>query len=188
MKRRITALAAAALLAATAPLLSACATPPVGTPEMATEAGEPAEAGLMLGEGWAKAGEAGGMTGVFGTLMNGSRHDIVITGVESDAAGMIELHEVTAEGVMQEIEGEVVVPAGGSFELAPGANHIMLMDLTGALLAGDEVSFTIRYTSDGVESSEDFTVLVKDYAGANESYDDGEHGSGGHDSGEHEGH
>ena len=80
---------------------------------------------------------------------------------------MIELHEVTADGIMQPIAGDVVVPAHGTFELMPGANHIMLMDLRKDLLAGDEVKFTLHLaSSDGSTFSVDLTVLVKDYAGA----------------------
>ena len=180
MNRRITTLFAAALLAATAPLLASCtATPSVDASSV--ESGDPIEAGLTLSDGWAKSAESGGMTGVFGMLANDGSEDLVITGVESDTAGMIELHEVTAEGVMQEIEGEVVVPAGGTFELAPGANHIMLMQLTRDLLAGDEVTFTVHYASDSGAGSAEFTVLVKDFAGANEEYGD-DHGA------EHDGH
>lgn len=90
---------------------------------------------------------------------------------------MVELHEVTADGVMQKIKGEVVIPAEGTFELAPGANHIMLMNLSRDLLAGDEVTFTLQLKApNGEVTSSEFTVLVKDYAGANESYN-GENGS-----------
>lgn len=125
----------------------------------------------MLVEGWAKSAASGGMTGVFGTLTNESDEDLEITGVESNDAGMIELHEVTPDGVMQPISGKVVVPAQGTFELAPGANHIMLMNLKRDLLAGDEVTFTLHLkASDGSTSSVTLTVLVKDYAGANENY------------------
>ena len=177
--KTLQALLAAALLALTAPLLAACASGGSGddSARLADDRDGDGAGGaaLTLSDGWAKAGETGGMTGVFGTLVNSSGEDLVITGVESDAAGMIELHEVTADGVMQRIEGDVVVPADGSFELAPGANHIMLMDLTRDLLAGDEVSLTLHCSSstDGDELSFEFTVLVKDYSGANEDY--GEH-------------
>ena len=174
--RTLTKLLTAALIAVTVSLLTACA-PNVSTPSQSTGSAssdssthhEPES--LTLAEGWAKAGAAGGMTGVFGTLTNKGDVDLEITGVESDDAGMIELHEVTPDGVMQPISGKVVVPAQGTFELAPGANHIMLMDLKRELLAGDEVTFTLKLKADdGSTSSSTLTVLVKDYAGANENY------------------
>lgn len=138
-------------------------------------------------DGWAKAGDEGGMTGVFGTLENNGDEDLVIASVTSESAASAELHEVTSAGVMQEIAGDVTVPAGDSIEFVPGGNHIMLMGLTAALLAGEEVPITVTFT-DG--SSISFSVLVKAYSGANESYDEsGEHGGMGEHggTGEHSG-
>lgn len=182
LRRRATALFGA-LLAAVALGVAGCSAPSVPSDGGADSgSADAAEAGAVtLVDGWAKAGEAGGMTGVFGTLQGGGE-DLTITRVESDAAGTVELHEVTAEGVMQEIAGDVVVPARGSLELAPGANHIMLMDLTRDLRAGDEVTFTLHF-DDG--SHQQFTVLVKDYTGANEDYAGDEQGM---DHGEHDSH
>ena len=175
MRSRVKSLLAAALLVAVAPLLAACSTGD------ATESADStsASAELTLSDGWAKAATIDGMTGVFGTLHNHGDIDIVLTRVESDAAGMVELHEVTDAGVMQEIADDVVVPAGGSFELVPGGNHIMLMALQADLLAGDDVGFTVFYTADGVDLTAPFSVLVKEYSGANEDYapGDDEHGS-----------
>lgn len=163
MNRRFIAATAAAFVVIGTALLSAC-----GSPDSATSARTSAGAGVTLADGWAKSAETGGMTGVFGTLTNDGAHDLAIDGVDSDAAGMVELHEVTADGVMQEITGDVVIPAGGTFELAPGANHIMLMNLSRELLAGEEVEITLTL-SDG--SRVTVVVLVKDFAGANEEYD-----------------
>ncbi len=177
MRRRLTALLGGAMLVLAASLLTACS-PGAGGADGSADA--PADSGIVLENGWAKAGEQGGMTGVFGTLVNAGADDAVITRVESDAAEMIELHEVDASGTMREIEGDVIIPAEGSYELAPGADHIMLMGLTRELLAGDEVVFTVHFRSGDVEFSEEFAVPVKDYAGANESYDDLGHGDDGH--------
>ena len=189
--RTITTLLAAALIAMPVSLLTACApdaSTQVPSAHSSAESSSSDAAGtLTLADGWAKAGASGGMTGVFGTLTNAGDDDLEITGVESPDAEMIELHEVTADGVKQPIEGKVVVPARGSFELAPGANHIMLMGLKRELLAGDEVTFTLHLKAgDGNASSVALTVLVKDYAGANENYDgasgDAEQGAESHGS------
>lgn len=181
--RKLTTLLVAALIVMPISLLTACAPSTSALPAGESSSAIDSSSVVELTEGWAKSAAAGGMTGVFGTLTNGTDSDLVITRVESSAAGMIELHEVTPDGVMQAIAGDVVVPAHGSFELAPGANHIMLMDLTKGLLAGDEVTFTLHLAaSDGTISSAEFTVLVKDYAGANENYGDLDHGAEPHDS------
>lgn len=175
--KKLNTLIAATLIVLPATLLTAC-TPsadPATSSESSTESSTSSE--LSIHDGWAKAGKAGGMTGVFGDLTNAGSEDLLITGVESADAGMIELHEVTAEGVMQEIKGDVIVPAKGTFELRPGANHIMLMDLKKDLLAGEEVTFTLHLKSaSGTTSSAEVTVLVKDYAGANEEYGGAAHG------------
>ncbi|MGK0715505.1 copper chaperone PCu(A)C [Leucobacter sp. W1153] len=170
----------AALLIA-APLLTGCATGATPAAEVATtsEAASASEQSVTLVDGWAKAGE--GMTGLFGTLTNLGETDLVITGVVSPAAGMVELHEVTADGVMQEIQGDVVVPAGGTLELMPGGNHIMLMQMPAPLLAGEDVEVTLTF-DDG--SSVTLTALVKEYGGANEEYSagHGEHSESAEDS------
>lgn len=167
--RKTTTLLVAALIAMPVSLLTACA--PDTTQAAHSSSDEVAVPEVSLQEGWAKSAELGDMTGVFGTLTNNTDSDLVITGAESPDAEMIELHEVTADGVMQPIAGDVVVPAHGTFELAPGANHIMLMGLTKYLLAGEEVTVTLHFAaSDGATSKAKFTVLVKDYAGANENY------------------
>ncbi|NYH51536.1 hypothetical protein HNR06_001125 [Nocardiopsis arvandica] len=147
---------------------------------------------------WVKAVTAEeGMTGVFGELVNGSGGEITLVSASYDAAGAVELHESTAEGVdstMREKEGGFTIPAGGSRLLAPGADHIMLMDLAEDLEPGAEAAVTVEF-SDG--STAEFTAAVKDYAGADEEYEGG-HGEEHEESpdgeqedspsGEHEGH
>lgn len=124
---------------------------------------------LMLDNGWAKA--ADGMSGVFGTLHNATDADVTLISATSEAAGVVELHESVTTGAnvtMREVDGGFTVPAGGTFELEPGGNHIMLMDLASELLPGDEVPVTLTF-DDG--STVEVTVLAKDYGGAQENYE-----------------
>lgn len=166
--RRLTPAIALTALLVTAPVLTGCAGDAQTTDAAQHAAGAEVstDQAVTIDDGFAKAGEQGGMTGVFGSIANHGTEDLVITGVQSDAAEMVELHEVVG-GTMQEKQAETVVPAGGSLELAPGADHIMLMGLTRELLPGDEVSVTLVF---GNGSSADLTVLVKDYSGALEEY------------------
>lgn len=128
---------------------------------------------LTVEDAWVKAADSG-MSAAFGVLTNPSDHDVTVVSATSPASSALELHQTVSndvgEMVMTPVEGGFVVPAGGTLTLEPGGNHIMLMDLTGPLAAGDEVPFTLTY-SDG--SSSDFTAPVKDYSGANESYEGG---------------
>ena len=118
----------------------------------------------------AKPGEA--MSGVFGTIENHGEKDLVITGLKSDVAGVTELHEVV-DGKMRKIEGDVTIPAGGSLVLEPGANHIMLMEIAQPLSPGDDVTVELTF-NDG--TTLEIVALVKDTSGANESYEDMDHG------------
>ena len=152
--------------------LSGCADAtetPAASPESATSADT-----LTMTDAWVKANESG-MTGAFGLLENSGDEDITVVSAETAAADMTELHETVANDagdmVMQEKPDGFVVPAGGSIELAPGGNHIMLMGLTGPLTAGDETTFTLTL-DDG--SSLEFSASVKDYTGANETYEEGD--------------
>lgn len=129
---------------------------------------------LTITDPWVKAAETG-MSAAFGTLDNASDTDITVVSAVSPAATMIELHETVADDsgsmVMQQKEGGFVIPGGGTFELAPGASHLMLLGLTEPLVAGVEATFTLTL-SDG--STFEFTAPAKDYSGANENYEETE--------------
>ncbi|RZT64474.1 copper chaperone PCu(A)C [Leucobacter luti] len=176
--RRLLALSGAALAAGL--LLTGCSTTPAtsDTNGAAQEtSAATAASSFEIVDGWAKAGD--GMTGVFGSLTNSGDSDLTLTSVASPAAAMVELHETVVSGgssVMREVDGGFVIPAGGSFELEPGGNHIMFMDLPKPLLAGDEVELTLTF-DDG--STVETSVLVKDYDGAQENYEDIEDSDGG---------
>lgn len=140
--------------------------------------------GLTFTDMWTKATDAE-MTGSFGTITNDSGEDIHVVSVSTDAAEMSQLHEtVMKDGsmVMQEMADGFVVPAGESYVLEPGGNHLMLMALTEELVAGDVISVTIE--TEGGETF-DFESDVRSYTGAQEEY--GVHGEDGGDMG-HEGH
>jgi len=124
-----------------------------------------APAQLEVENAWAKAAESG-MTAVFADISNPGGEDITMVGGTTDVAQMVELHEV-ADGVMQQKEGGIVVPANSTISLMPGADHIMIMGLNGPLLAGETITVTIELDNgDTLEVTAD----VRDYQGANEEY------------------
>ncbi|MEV6304554.1 copper chaperone PCu(A)C [Actinoplanes sp. NPDC051861] len=132
---------------------------------------------LTVKDPWVKAGPAGEMTAAFGILQNATAADITITAAESPASP-IELHEMTMKDgkmVMQPKEGGFVIKAGGSHELAPGGDHLMLMKPAAAIQPGDQVSFTLRL---GDGTAVPFTAIAKPFAGAEESYEPGMSPSG----------
>lgn len=166
---------ALSVLAAASLALSGCA-PAVSTPAPASVAATPAgidSAALVVSQPWVKAAPSG-MTGGFGVIKNTSDADITVTGASTPAARMVELHETVAgpTGAMQmrAKDAGFVIPAGGELTLAPGANHLMLMGLTGPITAGTDVTFTLSLAGGG---SFEFTSVAKDFSGANENYVEG---------------
>jgi len=128
-----------------------------------------AAATLTIKDPWVKAGPAGEMTAAFGMLVNNSGADVTVTSAESTASPM-ELHEMTMKDgkmVMQPKQGGFMIKAGGTHELSPGGDHLMLMKPAKAIEAGDEVSFTLKL-ADG--STVPFSAIAKPFAGAGESY------------------
>lgn len=128
---------------------------------------------LSLEAGWAKASDS--MTGVFGTLHNATTESVALVGASSSVASIVEMHEtVVSSGnmQMQEIDGGFDIPAGGTYELSPGGDHIMLMGLERELLPGEQLDLTLVF-SDGTEL--DMMIDIRDYAGAIEEYAPGDH-------------
>ena len=117
---------------------------------------------IHVSDAWVKAADSG-MTAAFATLENDSEKALTITKVTSDASSDTQLHEtVTAadhSSMMQEVKDGFTLEPDRMLMLEPGGNHIMLMD---------EVTFTLHF-DDG--SAQDFTAVVKEFEGANESYE-----------------
>lgn len=124
---------------------------------------------------WVRASEysaaAGGMTGMFLEIENNSGQSITLVGATTDAAKMVEIHEmamVDNEMVMQKLEGGLEIPAGQTAVLEMGGNHVMLMDLTEPIVAGDKVTITLDF-----EGADDVTltdVVAKPSDGGDEPY------------------
>ena len=106
------------------------------------------------------------MTGSFMTLSNSSDKDVTLIGGVSDAAGMIEIHEVN-DGNMTAMPEGLVIPAGGEVKLRMGGYHVMLMELSKELVAGDEVTVILEFDNG---EKVDYTAAVKDIAMDDETY------------------
>ncbi|MEX3503881.1 copper chaperone PCu(A)C [Corynebacterium sp. LK2510] len=92
------------------------------------------------------------MTAIFGTLRNTSDRTITITGFTTSLGeARYELHE-TVDGTMRPVETGFEIPAGGTRELGPGGDHMMILDYAPEIPAGDTVDITLD-TADGAEIS-----------------------------------
>lgn len=89
---------------------------------------------------------AGTTTAGYFIVDNGTRDTVVVDSVTTAVAPVAELHETTIDeaGVarMRPV-GSLVVPAGSTVTLRPGALHLMLMNVTQPLVAGQRVSLTL---------------------------------------------
>ncbi len=151
---------------------------PAATSPMSSSMHE--EHGVEMHDAWVKAAD-GEMTGSFGMLHNHGDKDVTVVSGSSSVAGMVELHEVAmVDGTMKmrPKEGGFVLKAGGSYELAPGHDHVMLMGLKEPLKSGTSVEITLKL-SDG--TSVTYTAPVKTFEAGNETYQPGSTESMTHD-------
>jgi periplasmic copper chaperone A len=123
------------------------------TPTGGTGAGAASGGALTLGAAWARATAAGGTSAAYLTITNGTATDDTLVGVSaasvtSDAS----LHETTTDSsgmTGMQHTAEIKVPAGQTVMLQPGGYHIMLMDLTKDLTAGDKLDLVLTFEQAG---------------------------------------
>lgn len=112
---------------------------------------------------WVRAAVPGqSATGAFMTITHkdGGR---LVRGT-SAVAGVTEIHQMKMEGdvmKMRDMAQGMNLPAGQAVELAPGGNHLMLMDLKGALAKDTLVPVTLWFKdANGVESKLELNLPV----------------------------
>jgi len=115
--------------------------------------GAPAMAGITVTDVWARESPpASSMGAVYLRIDNGGPTDDVLVGAAAAVASTVEVHQTTNEGgVMHMAKVDTVpVPAGGSAEFEPGGYHIMLIDVTTPLKAGERFPITLMFANAGV--------------------------------------
>jgi copper(I)-binding protein len=173
MSRHIRAILAAA---ATAAALAGCGGTPPAAPAAPAPSAAPSAAPaapaeqITVADPWVKTAESG-MTAVFGTFTTAGNTPVTIVSAQTSASPRTELHEVVmSDGAMKmrPKEGGFLVEPGTPHVLAPGGDHIMIMDLAAPIRAGDQVDVTLSL-SDGSTTS--FRALAKDTTGGEENYE-----------------
>lgn len=106
------------------------------------------------------------MTSAFMQITNLTDRDITLAGGTAAFAGDVQVHEVVG-GKMQMKPGGLVIKAGTTEILKAGGNHIMFVNMPKKVLAGDEVTFRLRFGDGGVV---DVTAPVKTFNAGNETY------------------
>ncbi|WEX75864.1 DUF1775 domain-containing protein [Sinorhizobium numidicum] len=116
-------------------------------------AGGPVNAGdLEISAGAIKAMLPGAKVGSGGFVVkNAGSSDDRLLAVEAQAAGRVELHEMTMENdvmKMRKLDG-VVIPAGGTVELTSGSLHLMFMEVKKPFAESETVPVTLIFEKAG---------------------------------------
>lgn len=108
--------------------------------------------GITVSEAWARPSPMMNRAGAaYMVLQNSGAAEDKLLSVESDVAQTIELHETKEMNGMMQMSPvpNILVPANGKTELKPGGLHVMLIDLTRELKAGDKVQLTLNFEKAG---------------------------------------
>ncbi len=110
--------------------------------------------GIQIKDPYARAAGPSAQAGaVFMMISNETGQDDRLIAARSDVAKRVELHThiETGDGVMKmtEIEGGIELPAGATHHMIRGADHVMLMGLTGPLEQGAEIEVILIFEQAG---------------------------------------
>jgi copper(I)-binding protein len=117
---------------------------------------------ILLAQAWAaqasmtdrsSAGGPGakGNGAVYLRISNQSKEDDALIGAASDVSSRAELYAQLNEGgvITLRPRSRIVIPAGGTVEMRPNGNHILLVGLTRDLGRGDKVTLTLTFEKAG---------------------------------------
>jgi hypothetical protein len=111
----------------------------------------PSDDNIKIKDAWMRSSSEKMATALYFVIENNSEIADTLFQVDSDLAERVEIHETYSNGDvmgMREIEMIVVQPKS-SFELKPGAHHIMLMKLKQDIKNGDKGEFTLYFKNAG---------------------------------------
>jgi len=92
----------------------------------------------------------------YATLVNSGKSEAKLVSASSAAAASAQLHESMMHGttaMMRPVE-QLVIPAGGRVELAPGGKHLMLIDPKFTARPGDRIAISLKDASGCVVAGE----------------------------------
>ena len=107
---------------------------------------------IKIKDPWMRVGAQGQATGLFFKIENNSDKADTLYKVEFEPAGKVEIHETYDAGNdmmgMREVKF-IVIPTKSTFELKPGAHHVMLMKLKRDIVKGYEGTVTLYFKQAG---------------------------------------
>lgn len=138
-----------------AALLIACAAMPASA------------ANISVSDAWARATMPGQkVSGAYMQIQSDT--DARLVGVTSTAVPRVEVHEMKMDGgVMRMRELEAIdLPKGKTVSLEPGGLHIMLMNLSQPIAAGDVIPLTLTVESGGKRQTVEVNAEARAIGGA----------------------
>ena len=144
-----------------------------------------AEGAIMITDPYARVSRPGAPSGAaFMVIENHGDTDDRLIAARTDIAARVELHTHIdkGDGVMQmtEIDGGIVVPAGGKHMMVRGGDHVMFMGLNQTLAHGESVEVTLQF-----EKAGDITVTIPVDLERKPKHGHGGHDHSGHDHSNH---
>jgi copper(I)-binding protein len=111
----------------------------------------PPQDNMKIKDTWLRPSSEKMSSALYFTIENSGETADTLFKVDSDIAERVEIHETYTEGEMMGMRKvEMIVIAGkSSFELKPGAQHIMLMKLKKDVKEGDEANFILHFKRAG---------------------------------------
>lgn len=105
---------------------------------------------LSIDDVWARTGQPGQVSAAFMEIKNKGAADKIVA-ANCDCAKATELHTMKmADGkmIMAQVPA-MEVPANGELKLKPGGYHIMLINLTRPLVAGESLPIKLKFEKAG---------------------------------------
>jgi hypothetical protein len=111
----------------------------------------PPEDKIKIKDAWMRPSSEKMATALYFVIENKSETADTLYQVDSDLAERVEIHETYSEGEMMGMRkvNFIVIEGQGSFELKPGAHHIMLMKLRKNINDGDKGEFVLHFKQAG---------------------------------------
>jgi hypothetical protein len=113
--------------------------------------------GMEVHEAWARPAAQGENGAIYFVIRNQEREADELTGVSSEIAEAVEMHESRMDGDVMQMHQLQFVPLEANAEITfePGGLHIMLIGLKKDLKIGDEIELTLRF-----KNFEEINLLV----------------------------
>ena len=106
-----------------------------------------ARAELVFSDAWIReAPPAASVLAGYLVISNPTPAPVTVTGVSGADFSSIEIHRTVVEDGMARMQsaGQLEIPAGGKFTLAPGGYHLMLFNPRRPLTSGDSVELLLH--------------------------------------------